>query len=104
MIDPVNTLDGKPCRICGDDAVAEVMVQRQAYPVALCGPCLDDAITRCPDCEMTIFTTEGIRLYATANLYCSRCAAKHPVFAVDAEAQARYEEARDRHFEDVRRG
>jgi hypothetical protein len=72
--------DGRPCHLCGDDAVQIVTVAEGSALVdrALCGDCLDDQITCCPVCEATIYQRDGVRVYSTPELHCASCASQHP--------------------------
>lgn len=77
--DPVNTtqFDGAACHFCGDDATGSDLLQGRSHAVPTCDTCADQ-VTTCPTCDQRFWGGDGVRIYATPDLYCPRCAAAHP--------------------------
>lgn len=85
MIDPINTTayDGAPCGLCGDGPATWEQVEGQR--IAVCDGCFESQIDTCPQCEQKFFLQNGVRIFASANLYCADCAATHPVIVAGRE-------------------
>lgn len=76
MTNPYEVEDfGAPCGVCGDDAVDAVDIVGVEGYVALCGSCLDHAVTFCGSCDRRIWNRPETtyRTFGTATLYCESC-------------------------------
>lgn len=93
-----------PCELCGDRATCTPHLQGMHQPIALCAECDADRVARCDDCGAFIWQFDG---YKVANegdrLFCAYCASKKVGVALGRQREARRDDEKHDHFEQVRR-